>query len=241
MPCPQPCRRSRQPSVGLRHCVRLGGCGDIHTPPRGFHPAHSACVWLDRHFVLIKFLFGGCFLCPASKASAALPPPRRFLSPAMLHTPLWGRAVPASVPRRGHLPCIAAASLPPIRVAPCLCSSSCPAPSPAPKPCPLPCPLACRKAQRVQARKHPARAELQRYCMALQIRTFIIPPACRPHWASRQASGHLHTAAGLATLPFGMFTASLRSAAYVYEVFGLHPETPLQMVACFRDGEVVRL
>ena len=26
----------------------------------------------------------------------------------MLHTPLWGRAVPASVPRRGHLPCIAA-------------------------------------------------------------------------------------------------------------------------------------
>ena len=48
---------------------------------------------------------------PPAKSSgivscAALPPPRRFLCPANIHTPLRGRAVPAAMPRRGHLPTI---------------------------------------------------------------------------------------------------------------------------------------
>ena len=65
MPCPQPCRHSRQSSVGLRHCVRLGGCGDIHTPPRGFHPTHSGCPLLGSNL----------FCHPASPAPMPCPPP----------------------------------------------------------------------------------------------------------------------------------------------------------------------
>ena len=55
-----------------------------------------------------KFFIWWVFFFPSGQAGAPLPPPRHFLSPAMLHTPLWGRAVPAAVPRRGHLPCITA-------------------------------------------------------------------------------------------------------------------------------------